>query len=436
MKSGSAPRETGTRLFIVAAAFAASFAPAGALTFNDLHMFCSQTGCPDGAYPTAPLVMDSAGDLFGTAALGGGANWGTIFEFLPDGKGGYKFKNLHSFCTQANCLDGKDPVAGLVIDTSGNLYGTTKFGGTQNGGIAFELVLSGGKKKFRVLHSFCAQGASCADGSLPVYDGLAYKGGATGAPYDGSSPLYGTTIYGGENNAGYSGTVYELKPRGGRKWKETVIYQFCAQTNCADGSEPQNGLVVDAQGNLFGVTYGGGNGDGTVFELSHSRSVWTEKVLYDFCGMANCADGANPESPLALDTAGDLVGTTTSGGVHNGGVLYSIVPNGGTSTFGVLYNFCSQANCADGSNPTGRLALDSYNDIFGTALAGGGADFGTAWELSAGTFAVLHSFCSGGNCPDGQWPVGGVTLDSAGNIFGTTSEGGSYNQGVVFELAP
>lgn len=424
-------------VLILASAQVACTGSSVAATFTDLHEFCSQTGCADGNYPAAPLVADAAGDLFGTTALGGDAGWGTIFEFVPNGKGGYKFRQLHSFCAQANCADGSDPVAGLIVDSAGNLYGTTKFGGAQNGGTAFELLRSGGKKHFRLLHSFCAQGAACADGSLPVYDGLTYQGAATGLPYDGTSPLYGTTLYGGQNNAGYSGTVYELRPGSGRKWKEQVIYQFCAEANCADGMEPQNGLAMDGSGNLYGVTYGGGggNGDGTVFELSRRKGAWSETVLYDFCSQANCADGANPESAPVLDASGTLVGAATSGGANGWGVLYSIVPDGGGSRYSVLYNFCSQANCVDGTNPMGRLALDSSGDIFGAALSGGSADFGTLWELSGGTFTLLHTFCSG-NCADGKWPVGGVSLDQSQDVFGTASEGGAYGDGVVFRLSP
>ena len=422
---------------LVAGAALVCVVPARAASFADLHDFCGQTGCSDGAYPTAPLVADAAGDLFGTTALGGDANWGTIFEFIPNRKGGYTFKRLHSFCAQANCTDGSDPIAGLVIDTAGNLYGTTKFGGDQNGGTAFELVRAGGKRHFRLLHSFCAQGAACADGSLPEYDGLTYRGAASGTPYDGRSPLYGTTIYGGENNSGYAGTVYELKPGGGKRWNEHVIYQFCAASGCPDGAEPQNGLVVDASGNLYGVTYGGGTkSDGTVFELSRRNGAWSETVLHDFCSESACADGANPEAALAVDAAGDLIGTATSGGTTNWGVLYSLVPDGGNSQFTVLYSFCAQANCADGSNPMGRLATDAAGDIFGTTVAGGDADFGTAWEFGGGTFAVLHTFCTDSNCSDGQWPVGGLMLDSAQTLFGTASEGGAASEGVVFALAP
>lgn len=421
-----------------AAAVGLCVSPASAASFTDLHSFCPQPGCTDGNYPTSSLIADSAGDLFGTAALGGNAAWGTIFEFIPKATGGYKFKRLHSFCRQANCTDGSDPVAGLIIDAAGNLYGTTKFGGAQNGGTAFELIRSAGKTKLKVLHSFCAQGAACADGSLPVHDGLTYRGAANGAPYDGASPLYGTTLYGGENNSGYSGTVYQLAPTHTKRWKEKIIYQFCAQANCADGSQSENGLVMDASGNLFGVTFAGGgaNDGGVILELSHHKGVWTETVLHDFCSEANCADGGNPESPLALDGSGNLFGSAASGGANSGGVVFELVPGG--AQYSVLYSFCSQANCTDGNNPMGRLAVDTAGDIFGTTVAGGDPNYsrGLLYELSAGSLDVLHTFCAGGNCGDGQWPVGGILLGPSQNLFGTTSEGGEFSDGAAYELTP
>ncbi|MGH6888639.1 MAG: choice-of-anchor tandem repeat GloVer-containing protein [Rhizomicrobium sp.] len=414
-------------------------APAAATTFTDLHSFCSEAGCADGDYPTAPLVADSSGDLFGTTALGGTGGWGTIFELVPR-KAGYKFKLLHSFCEQANCTDGQDPLSGLVIDTAGNLYGTTKFGGAQNGGTVFELVRDR-NDKLKILHSFCAQGAACADGSLPMYDGLTYRGAQNRTPYDGKSPLYGTTLYGGENNDGYSGTVYQIAPRrSGKKWKESVVWQFCSQANCADGSEPHNGLVTNTTGNLYGVTFAGGNGndDGVAFQLSRSGKGWNETVLYDFCSAANCADGTNPESPL-LPTASGFVGAASGGGTQDAGTLFSLVPNGANSQVSVLYDFCTQANCADGYGPMGQLARDASGNLFGTTVDGGDPNYsrGVVFELPAqGMFSVLHTFCAGGNCSDGAWPVGGVTRDSSGYLFGTASEGGAGSDGTIFELAP
>lgn len=425
---------------LYAAAFAAAVvlvAPAAAATFTDVYSFCSQAGCPN--YPEAALVADSSGVLFGTTALGGSAGWGTIFELVPK-NGGYKFKVLHDFCQRANCTDGQDPQSGLVIDTAGNLYGTTKFGGAQNGGTVFELM-RGRRDKLRILHSFCAQGAACADGSEPMYDGLTYQGAQSGAPYDGKSPLYGTTIYGGENNSGFSGLVYRIEPRRtGRKWKESVVWQFCSQANCADGSEPHNGLVMDASGNLYGVTFGGGNAnnDGVVFELSPAGRGWNETVLYDFCSGAGCADGTNPQSPL-LPTATGFVGSASGGGKAGAGTLFSLVPNGVNSKYSVLYTFCPQAGCADGNGPMGRLAEDASGNLFGTTIAGGdpNSSRGVIFELPAqGTFGVLHTFCPAGNCSDGAFPVGGVTLNSSGKVLGTVSEGGAGSQGAIFQLTP
>lgn len=415
----------------------AAAAPAAAQTYTDLHDFCSQTSCADGDYAAAPLVSDASGNFYGTTALGGANGSGVIFE-LVKGTSGYNYQVLHSFCAQTGCTDGYDPVAGLVIDTAGNLYGTTKFGGAQNGGTVFELLHKG---KFKVLHSFCAQGAACADGSEPYYDGLTYQGAQNGKPYNGKSPLYGTTIYGGENNDGFAGVVYEIKPKKtGRKWKERVIWQFCSQTNCADGMQSRNGLVMDASGNLYGVTYGGGNntGDGVAFELSPSQGSWTETVLYDFCSATNCSDGTNPESALTPSGSG-FIGTASGGGNVNFGTLFSLVPNGTNSQFTVLYSFCSQSSCSDGEGPMGRLAVDSSGDIFGTTVAGGdsGSSRGVLYEWTAqGTFNVRHTFCPSGNCSDGAYPVGGVILDSSGDVLGTTSEGGADSDGNVFELTP
>jgi uncharacterized repeat protein (TIGR03803 family) len=426
----------------LAGATLAFAAPAAATTFGDLYSFCTAANCPDGNYSNASLVADASGNLFGTTALGGTGGWGTIFELVKK-KGGYNYKVLHSFCAEANCTDGEDPIAGLVIDTAGNLYGTTKFGGSQNGGTAFELV-RGHKGKFKVLHSFCAQGAACADGSEPMYDGLTYRGAQSGAPYNGRSPLYGTTIYGGENNGGFAGVVYALSPRRtGKKWREKIVWQFCSQANCADGSQPHNGLVTDSSGNLYGVTFGGGNGNsgGVAFELSPQSGSWNETVLYDFCSAANCADGANPQSPL-LPTPTGFVGTASGGGsgANYAGTLFSLVPNGANSQYTVLYNFCTQANCTDGESPMGRLAIDASGDLFGTTVDGGdpSSSRGTIFELPAqGTYGVLHTFCVDGNCGDGAWPVGGLSRDAAGDLFGTASEGGNtYNGGTIFELTP
>lgn len=437
MRRSAAGIGFGPRILLMAAALATS--PAAAATYADLHDFCSEANCPDGDYPAAPLVSDSSGNLFGTTSLGGADKWGVIFELVP-GKGGYKYRVLHSFCEEANCTDGYDPQSGLVIDTAGNLYGTTKFGGALDGGTVFKLERNG-KVRYKVLHDFCAQGAACADGSLPMYDGLTYQGAQNGTAYDGTSPLYGTTIYGGENNAGYSGTVYTLAPnKKGKKWKESVIWQFCAQADCADGSQPHNGLAIDSSGNLYGVTFAGGNGnnDGVVFKLSPGKAGWTETVLYDFCSAANCTDGSNPESALAPANGG-FVGSASSGGAHGSGALFSLTPNGANFEYSNTYSFCAQAGCADGSGPTGRMALDANGNIYGTTVDGGDPEYsrGVIYELTTqGTLDVLHTFCVNGNCSDGAWPLGGVTLDSADNLFGTTSEGGADSDGVVFELTP
>jgi hypothetical protein len=237
----------------VAAVLCAAVVPNGgslAATLKTLYSFCpqGQVGCPDGSKPLASLVMDPAGNLYGTTQTGGisgascgqGAGCGTVFELMPNpDRTKWTEKVLYSFCDQAGCADGADPVAGLVRDKSGNLFGTAGYGS----GVVFELTPSGGDTIWTetVLYPFCEREA-CADGVYPQ----------TGVILDKAGILYGTTQQGGNMNVG---VVFELKPNaGGAGWSETVLHSFCAQTNCSDGSEPLAGLTQDGDGNLYGTT--------------------------------------------------------------------------------------------------------------------------------------------------------------------------------------
>ena len=219
---------------------------------------------------------------------------------------------LYSFCAQTNCADGANPGAALIMDEAENLYGTTPVGGANDRGTVFELT-PGGRET--VLYSFCAQ-TSCVDGSTPLAALIVDKRGN----------LYGTTAAGGANNLSFPGgvgTVFELMPNG----TETLPYSFCAQTNCTDGATPTAGLIMDKAGNLYGTTFHGGgtSGDGTMFELTPGG---TETVLYSFCAQTNCADGALPQAGLIMDKAGNLYGTTVQGGANNflGGVVFQLTP--------------------------------------------------------------------------------------------------------------
>ena len=206
----------------------------------------SFTGAPDGEFPKSSLVWDSTGNLYGTTEYGGANGYGTVFEVTATGKETV----LYSFCSQADCVDGSYPYSGLVQDSSGNLYGTTVDGGANGAGTVFELATTG---KETVLYSFCSQ-SGCVDGAYPF----------SSLVRDSSGNLYGTTQYGGANSAD-AGTIFEVTTTG----KETVLYNFCSQPGCVDGSYTATGLLRDSAGNLYGTTfYGGASGDGTVFKLT------------------------------------------------------------------------------------------------------------------------------------------------------------------------
>jgi uncharacterized repeat protein (TIGR03803 family) len=229
---------------------------------------------------------------------------------------------LVSFCAQTNCADGANPFAGLLADASGNLFGTTESGGANDGGTVFEIAktASGFAGAPTILYSFCAQ-TNCADGSEPVAGLIADAGGN----------LFGTTSVGGANNGG---TVFEIaKTASGFAGTPTILYSFCAQHNCADGLEPFAGLTADAGGNLFGTTeFGGANDRGTVFEIAKTASGFagTPTILYSFCAQANCTDGSDPVAGLLADASGNLFGTTFVGGANDRGTVFEVTLFAGT----------------------------------------------------------------------------------------------------------
>lgn len=263
-----------------------------------LYSFCSQPGCTDGSYPSAGLITDGKGNLYGTASSGG-HGVGTVFKVTLGGE----YSVLYSFCSQVNpCTDGSDPEAGLIFDKSGNLYGTT-FAGGKGGGTVFEITASG---EYGVLYSFCSQ-SNCTDGAGPFGRVI----------MDTKGNLYGTTNGGGANG---TGTVFEVIAKG----EESVLYSFCSQTNCTDGAWPYAGVNTDGKGNLYGTTSGGGaNGNGTVFKFGASKR---ENVLYSFCSQTNCTDGSAPVAGVIIDTNGNLYGTTMGGGATGRGTVFKVTP--------------------------------------------------------------------------------------------------------------
>jgi uncharacterized repeat protein (TIGR03803 family) len=409
-----------------AVALLAVSGPSQAYTEKTLYTFCSANRCADGSNPGG-VVIDPSGNLFGVTYRYGQYGAGTVFEFLPATS---QYIVLHNFCENFGCPDGSGPgLVNLVIDVNGNLYGTTTKGGHgkhAGNGEVFELVKSDSGWHEQTLFSFCGEGKCGSIGAVPQA-GLTYAGQASGQLYDGTSPLFGTTQYGGTYTAG---TVFSLTPVvGSKRWSEQVLYSFCAQTNCVDGAQPESPLYVDSQGNIYGTTqFYGQDARGTVFELSPSGSGYTQSVLYSFCQQVNCPDGEEPYGGVIMDLSGNLEGTTGAGGSNADGVLFRLSPNSGTWQYSVLDNF-------DGSNgrgPTG-LTIDGAGNVFGTTASGGTNDKGTVFEYN-GSIQTLYSFCPESGCADGKEPLTGVVEDKAGNLYGVTGE--RNRGGTLYELSP
>jgi uncharacterized repeat protein (TIGR03803 family) len=358
-------------------------APSGTLT--TIYSFCSQSGCTDGDYPLAGLVQATNGDLYGTTALGGGANsGGTVFKIAPSGT----LTTLHSFCSQANCADGKYPSARLVQATNGDLYGTTFVGGTYNAGTVFKITPSGA---LMTLHSFCFP-VSCADGGAP----------GAGLVQATNGYLYGTTDSGGAHN---EGTVFKITPSGAL----TTLYSFCPRSGCTDGADPSAELVQATDGYLYGTTsLGGAYNEGTVFKITPSGALTT---LYSFCSQSGCTDGENPEARLVQATDGDLYGTTANGGANGYGTVFKITPSGALVT---LYSSCSQSGCTDGEYTLAGLVQPTNGDLYGTTLVGGANNGGTVFSLSVGLGPFVETLPTSG-------PAGTAVEILGTNLTGATS---------------
>ena len=262
----------------------------------------------------------------------------------------------------------------------------------------------------KVLHSF----GSGTDGQKPF-----------ASPTNVNGTLYGVTVDGGANG---DGTLFALDPKSGR---ETVLYSFCSQQNCADGSEPYGSLIA-AKGKLYGTTFDGGSGQGgTVYAFDPKTGAVT--VVYSFCSRQNCTDGSQPLAGLtAVKTT--LYGTTFDGGAHGFGTVFAIDPKTGAET--VLYSFCGQQNCTDGKTPEAGL-IDVNGTLYGTTTDGGAQGYGTVFSVSpeTGTETVLYSFCSQQACADGGPTEAGLTAVN-GTLYGTTYSGGAHDLGAVFSLDP
>ena len=298
------------------------------------------TGGADGQYPYAPLVRDAAGNLYGTTQYGGTANIGVVFKLSPGGKETV----LHSFTGGA---DGVYPYAGLFRDAAGNLYGTTENGGTANLGVVFKISKTG---KETVLHSFTG---GAKDGSDPA---------SAGFYMDAKGNLYSVTSQGGTSD---EGVLYKLGPKG----KLTVLHSFTGGTT--DGCYPYGTPAVDAQGNMYGGTGGCGTSNfGVVWKVSKNG---TETILHNFSGTS---DGQSPLAGVILDADGNIYGSTNTGGASGFGTAFEIHKNG---KFTLLHDFTGGT---DGKYLYGGLILDPKGRIYGTTINGGTGGYGTVWRIT------------------------------------------------------
>jgi uncharacterized repeat protein (TIGR03803 family) len=362
-----------------------------------------------GRNPTQALIFDSAGNLYGTTSSNGLKGQGTVFEMIPKANGHWKEETLYTFENSRFANIG----ACLIFDSSGNLYTITGEGGQYHWGTVLELSppsQSGGFWTATTLHSFNNNGT----------DGVNPSGCLT---FDSAGNLYGATLAGGLYTWG---TVFELTPAAEAPWTETILHNF--NNNTGDSGFPNGGLIFDASGNLYGTTLGDtANDSGSVFELSPAGGgAWTETILHNFT--SNGTDGYYPYGGVVFDSAGNLYGTTATGGLNgNAGTVFELTPSNGSWTENVLHNF--DCNGTDGCNPEAGLTIDGSGNLYGTTYGGGIYNGGTVFEMSYNTNVgwqewLLHSFTLFGPY-DGSGPSATVVFDSMGNMYGTTQYGGN-----------
>jgi len=433
MKTKVSATKIGLLIVIAIAAGSASLAAQDKPAFWHMTTLYAFTGNADGAVPFGGVVLDPAGNVYGTAAFGGngGANCGTppncgvVFKIDPRGQESL----LHTFTGYPG--DGANPFEGLTRDSAGRLYGLTA--------------------SFLALYELQPSATFCAAALCPWNESILYNseygqlgGYATGIPTpDGQGNFYATSNTAGSTNCGPGcGFVFKVGPQG----QFTPIYNF---QGGSDGAQPTGPLLL-ADGSLYGTTVSGGAGYGTVYKIDANGN---ESIVYPFTG-GN--DGFGPWTGVIADEYGNLYGTTAVGGQHssdcNGGtcgVIFELVPNQqGGYTESVLYTF---QGGADGGDPYGGLLRDSQGNFYGTTSQGGVSQFGpycgTVYRLtSAGTKTTLWNFTCG---TDGANPAyGSLVMDQQGNLYGTTTTDGDlsttnpacggvgYGCGTVFKLTP
>lgn len=413
--------------------------PVQGQTYQVIYNF---TGDSNGAWPWAGLTIDQRGNLYGTTTsdLNGGP--GAVFELMRTNFG-WTPVTLYKFMGSP---DGHSSFARVIFGPDSSLYGTTADGGSQ-------CAPTGGDcgTVFRLRRP----ATTCTSGSCPWTETVLYR--FSGSPdgdqpyseviFDSAGNIYGTTSAGGSGNNGYgNGTVYELTPSGGG-WTESVLWTF---SGGSDGYQPVTGVILDQHGTLYGTSLGGGDphcwggggyGCGTVFELTPSAGGWTENVLYAFHGGR---DGGFPAGGLIFDQSGNLFGSTEGLGLYGGwrtgpgtgGSVFTLSSSNGGWNFSALYSFAMLPQlCWDG--PAASLSMDSAGNLYGTTACNGAYGQGNVFKLTRSnggwTYSSLHDFL-GGN--DGGRSFSNVEFDADGNMYGTTNNGGIYGYGTVWEITP
>ena len=364
-------------------------------TFKTLASFDGANGS-DPQYES--LVQGPDGNYYGTTQYGGGArDGGVFFEVTRWGE----LTSIHNFCSQIQCTDGKGPWSGPVLATDGNFYGTTNLGGnSENAGTIYKITLGG---RLTTLYSFCPT-TPCNDGKFPLALMQASNGN-----------FYGVTSNDGVNN---NGTIFEFSRSGVFK----LLYSFCSQANCADGSEPYSGLMQGSNGNLYGTTAKGGAYNlGAVYEISPAGQF---RTIHSFCAKPGCADGASPYAGLVEDANGNLYGTTHYGGANGYGNVFEITA---AHQFIPVHTFEN----TDGSYPSSALILAGDGNLYGTTSYDNNG-VGTIFQITAaGEFHSLYTFCT---CT-GANPLGALLQATDGTFYGTTIGGGTSNDGTIFSFS-
>jgi uncharacterized repeat protein (TIGR03803 family) len=389
-------------------------------TFQVIYSF---TGGTDGWWPYAGLTIDQSGNLYGTTAFSSDGN-GVVFE-LQNTSSGWVDRTLYNADAEV--------LSKVVFGPDGSLYGTTC---TYSSGSVFKLE---------------RPATACRSSACPWMETTLYQfqGGSDGScpsaevTFDAAGNMYGTTL-----GLVHNGTVYKMTPSGSA-WTEAVLHSF---SGGSDGGHPGAGVIFDQNGNLYGTTENGGDGScpfqggcGVIFQLVPSVSGWTENVLYVFQGGA---DGAFPIGTLISDQWGNIYGTSwgigdyAPGLTDTGGSVYMTSPSSGGWSFSALLSFAKPPTCLQGTcGPYGGLVMDSAGNLYGTTRNDGVYGQGSVFKLTPSvggwTYTSLHDFCAGGySCSDGAQVFGSVVFDHNGNIYGTAAQGGAYGAGVVWEITP